>query len=39
MDVPDADAYFPEFESDFTLVQTDEREDFIIQYWNKKHEK
>lgn len=35
--VDDADAYFAEFESDFELTRTDEREEFVIEYWTKKN--
>lgn len=37
MVVEDADAYLVEFESDFELVRMDEREEFSIEYWTKKH--
>lgn len=33
MDIVDADAYFPEFESEFDLVRTDEKNGFIVEYW------
>jgi len=36
MDIEDADAYFAEFESDFDLVRTDEKEEFSIEYWKRK---
>ncbi len=35
--VDNADAYFAEFESDFELTRTDEREEFVIEYWTKKN--
>ncbi len=31
-----ADAFFPEFESDFTLERTDPRIGFTIEYWKRK---
>lgn len=33
MNIADADAYFAEFESDFDLVRTDEKEGFSVEYW------
>jgi dihydrofolate reductase len=36
MNVEWADAFFPEFENDFMLEKTDEREEFTIEYWKRK---
>lgn len=36
MQIEDADAFFPEFEADFYLTQTDERDGFTIEYWKRK---
>lgn len=36
MVVDDADAFFVAFESDFELMHTDKREEFIIEYWKKR---
>lgn len=36
MTIDDADAFFPEFESDFRLDRVDHREGFDIEYWIKK---
>lgn len=33
VNIPDADAYFVEFESGFDLVRTDERGEFSVEYW------
>ena len=40
MHIEYADAFFLDFDSEFDLMRTDEREEFSIQYWNhKEHEK
>ncbi len=36
MQIEDADAFFPEFEVDFQLTKTDERDGFTIEYWKRK---
>ncbi len=35
MDVDGADAFFSDFERDFDLIDTDERAEFVIEYWEK----
>ena len=36
MDVDGADAFFSDFEDDFDLIDTDERAEFVIEYWTRK---
>ena len=39
LDIDGADAFFSDFEDDFDLVDTDERAEFVIEYWQRKEMK